>query len=142
VKINNSKWNRDWLVQAYNESVSEALGNFTVSCSATIIGGAKQFLLYLETMLNHKPFWINGRTSLDQAYHNFLLHTGVFARNGIKPAFLNCSSHIIAMHYCARGENVVSGNRIVAPDQVTIPAVVQQYQLFAPATGVIQHLCP
>jgi hypothetical protein len=41
--IANSEWNTEWLIRAYNESISRSLANFTVSCSGTVIGGAAQF---------------------------------------------------------------------------------------------------
>jgi hypothetical protein len=101
-----------------------------VSCSGTLIGGAKQFRISLDTLLGHEPFWLNGRPALDQAYHNFLLHTGVFERNGVKAEFLDCNSHVLTMHYCSRGKKEVDGDRVVSPNRNVVPAVVHQYPLF------------
>ena len=141
VLIQNSTWNSGWLVRAYNESVSKELGNFTVSCSGTVIGGYEQFMRYLVTMLNHMPFWKNGRHSLDQAYHNYLLHTGAFERAGVHPEFLGCNSQILTMHYCSRNRIHTSDGVVVGPDGKTVPAVVHQYNLFRGAGKVLGHLC-
>jgi hypothetical protein len=140
--INQSDWNSGWLIRAYNESVSKALGNFTVSCSGTVIGGYKQFKIYLKTLLGHRPFWMNGRHSLDQAYHNFLLHTGEFERNGVRPRFLDCNSMILTMHYCSRGKVDAKHGRVVTPNTRRVPAVVHQYNLYQGASRVLQKVCP
>ena len=81
-KIKNCPFNSRWIRQSYNESVLRALENFTISCSGTIIGGYDQFMRYLVTMITHEPFLANGGTRLDpdQAYQNYLLHTGAFER--------------------------------------------------------------
>jgi hypothetical protein len=113
--IANSEWNTEWLIRAYNESVSRPLANFTVSCSGTVIDGTAQFRIYLDTLLGHDPFWQNGRHSLDQAYHNFLLHTGELERVGVRPKFLGCSSQILTMHYCSRGTNNTKNGRAISP---------------------------
>jgi len=142
VTINKSDWNSGWLVRAYNESVSEALGAFTVSCSGTVIGGYDQFVRYLDTMLAHPSFWANGRHSLDQAYHNYLLHTGEFERNGVRPVLRGCNSDVLTMHYCSRGQRHSRDGRIVGPDGTTVPAVVHQYNLFAKGGQVLTRMCP
>jgi hypothetical protein len=141
VTIENSQWNRGWVMRAYNESVLKRISNFTVSCSGTVLGGREQFLKYLDTMLGHKPFWSNGQLQLDQAYHNFLLYTGEFARNRIKPEFLGCNSQFLTMHYCSRGKKVVSGDRVISPDGEATPAVVHQYNMFHEAADLLQNLC-
>jgi hypothetical protein len=140
--INESDWNSGWLIRAYNESVSKALGNFTVSCSGTLIGGYRQFKIYLKTLLGHEPFWMNGRHSLDQAYHNFLLHTGEFERNGVRPRFLDCSSMILTMHYCSRGRKDTKNGKVVSMNKSVIPAVVHQYNMFGGASRILDRICP
>jgi hypothetical protein len=140
--IADSEWNTGWLGRAYNSSVAAELGNFTVSCSGTVIGGAKQFKLYLDTMLGHPPFWANGRHSLDQAYHNYLLHTGEFRRNGVKEEFLDCDSQILTMHYCSRGKSDTKSGKVVTPNKKRVPAVVHQYNMFQGASRVLSKVCP
>lgn len=141
VKIGDSDWNSGWLIRAYNESVSKEMGEYVVSCSGTVIGGYDQFMIYLNTLTGHRPFWMNGRHSLDQAYHNYLLHTGVFARNGIKEKRFGCNSHVLTMHYCSRGKGVVNNGRVVGPDTETVPAVVHQFNLYAVAKSVMNDMC-
>ncbi|OHT01134.1 hypothetical protein TRFO_01732 [Tritrichomonas foetus] len=142
IKIENSSWNSGWLIRAYNESVSQSLGENIVSCSGTVIGGYNQFLIYLNTLLEHPPFWANGRHSLDQAYHNFLLHTGVFEKKGINAAYFGCNSHILTMHYCSRhGKEVLKNNRIYTPNGKILPAIVHQYPLFRGSQLAIKAMC-
>jgi hypothetical protein len=140
--IRDSEWNTGWLIRAYNESISKALANFTVSCSGTVLGGADQFRIYLDTLLGHEPFWQNGRHSLDQAYHNFLLHTGEFERAGIRPEFLGCDSQILTMHYCSRGMKDTKDGKVISPNGSIMPAVVHQYNLFKGASRVLGKICP
>lgn len=143
IPIGNSTWNTGWLNRAYNESVSFNLSNYEVSCSGTVIGGFDQFKKYLNTMLSHSPFWNNGRHSLDQAYHNFLLHTGQFQREGVNTRFLGCDSHILTMHYCSRhGKEVISDHQIRGPLNLSSPAIVHQYNLFPRSSDIINRLCP
>lgn len=141
VAIKNSTWNSGWIVRAYNETTLHTLENFTVSCSGTVIGGYEQFMRYLVTMLNHVPFWMNGRHSLDQAYHNYLLHSGEFKRAGVTPEFLGCNSHILTMHYCSRNRKHMNDNSIVGPDGTTVPAVVHQYNIFRDTHPLLKRLC-
>lgn len=142
IKIMNSSWNHGWLIRAYNETISDELGNFTVSCSGTVIGGFSQFITYLGVLLGHEPFWLNGRHSLDQAYHNYLLHTYAFEKAGIKPMFFGCNSPILTMHYCGRngGENIKDG-QIYSPNGQIQPAIVHQYPLFGETTKAIKKMC-
>jgi hypothetical protein len=143
--IGDSEWNTGWLIRAYNESISKALANFTVSCSGTVLGGAAQFRMYLDTLLGHEPFWRNGRHTLDQAYHNFLLHTGEFERAGARPELLGCDSQILTMHYCWRGTKDTKDTEdgmVVSPNGSLIPAVVHQYNLFRGASKVLAKICP
>jgi hypothetical protein len=91
------------------KSFLKSWGNFTVSCSGTVIGGSWQFLIYLERLLGHEPFWQNGKHWLDQTYHNFLLHMGEFKNRGIKKQFLDCNSQFLTMHYCSRGKKDTLG---------------------------------
>ena len=142
ILIQNSTWNSGWLKRAYNESTAIALGKYNVSCSGTLIGGYSQFLNYLKVLLNHPPFWANGRHSLDQAYHNYLLHTSTFKAAGIKEEFMGCNSPIITMHYCGRIKQVVKNGRIYTPNGRIIPAIVHQYPLFQSMTNAIKKMCP
>ncbi|KAH0788900.1 hypothetical protein GPJ56_007195 [Histomonas meleagridis] len=139
--IMNSTWNSGWLVRAYNESVSKSLGKYLVSCSGTLIGGMNQFQIYLKTLLGHKPFWLNGRHSLDQAYHNYLLHTKAFENNGIHPKYLGCNSTFLTMHYCSRGKFKIQNDRFLGPDGTTIPSVVHQYNRYGGGPQLINRLC-
>lgn len=140
--IGNSSWNSGWLERAYNESVSKQLSDFQVSCSGTIIGGSEQFMIWLNTLVSHEPFWANGRHSLDQAYHNYLLHTGTFEKNGVHPEYLDCNSHILTMHYCSKGYGIlVKNNLVYCPDNETIPSIVHQYNLFEEAHKSLRKVC-
>ena len=144
IKIQNSSWNHGWLERAYNKSVSNSLGEFEVSCSGTVIGGYSQFLIYLNTLTSHPQFWANGRHSLDQAYHNYLLHTGAFTKNGIKPEFWDCNSPIITMHYCARndyGKEIIKNDRVMSPNGKIIPSIVHQYNLYQHSSMTLKFLC-
>ena len=141
ILIGNSTWNSGWLKRAYNESISKQLENFTVSCSGTIIGGYSQFQIYLNTLLGHAPFWANGRHSLDQAYHNYLLHTGKFADNGVNVSTFGCNSPFLTMHYCSRDKNSIRGGEVVCPDQYTVPSVVHQYNLFPQVGKLLLKKC-
>ena len=143
ILIINSSWNSGWLQRAYGEEMPIKMGNNIVSCSGTIIGGAKQFKIYLNTLLGHKPFWLNGRHSLDQAYHNYLLYSKKFERNGIKPKFFSCNSPILTMHYCfRRGNEHYTNERVLCPDGRTVPSIVHQYNLFEDAQYILHRICP
>lgn len=142
ILIQNSSWNSGWLTRAYNESVANSLANYNVSCSGTLIGGYSQFIKYLEVLLHHQPFWLNGRHSLDQAYHNYLLHTSAFKKAGIKEEFMGCNSPIITLHYCGRIKQVVKNGRIYSPNGLVVPAIVHQYPLFQSMTNAISKMCP
>lgn len=141
VLIQNSSWNSGWLTRAYNNSIATALGNYTVSCSGTLIGGYSQFLKYLEVLLNHPPFWANGRHSLDQAYHNFLLHTSAFKEAGINQEYMGCNSEIVTMHYCGRIKQVIKKGLIYTPNGRIIPAIVHQYTLYQSMNDAIKKMC-
>lgn len=142
VKIRDSSWNVGWMKRAYNQSIAEAYGSDIVSCSGTIIGGAQQFKIYLKTLLDHKPFWMNGRHSLDQAYHNYLLHSGEFERNGIKRKEFGCNSPFLTLHYCSRwGKYVEKSDGIYCPDGLTKPAVIHQYNINQEAGEYISNHC-
>lgn len=142
ILIQNSSWNSGWLTRAYNESTAISLANYPVSCSGTLIGGYSQFLKYLKVLLNHPPFWANGRHSLDQAYHNYLLHTSAFKKAGIKEEFMGCNSPIITMHYCGRIKQVVKNGRIYTPNGKIIPSIVHQYPLYQSMSDAISKMCP
>lgn len=139
--IKDSTWNTGWMERAYGKEVAAQMGNYTVSCSGTVIGGADQFRIYLDTLLGHQPFWNNGRHSLDQAYHNYLLHTGTFERNGIHPKYLGCNSSILTMHYCSRHKERIKYGRVFSPDGLTMPSVVHQYNLFSASSKLLKDLC-
>jgi hypothetical protein len=95
--IANSEWNTGWIIRAYNASISRSLVLFRASGSGTVIGRAAQFRIYLDTLLGREPLWQNGRHSLDQAYHNFLRHTGKFEEAGVRREFLGCDSQILTI---------------------------------------------
>ena len=141
ILIKNSTWNSGWLKRAYDANTSAQLGDFTVSCSGTLIGGFQQFKVYLDTLLSHAPFWTNGRHSLDQAYHNYLLHTGVFAEKGIKVKQFGCNSPFLTMHYCSRNKEHLRGRIVVCPDGYTVPSVVHQYNLFPHVGELLMKKC-
>lgn len=142
-KIKNCPFNSRWIRQSYNESVLRALGNFTISCSGTIIGGYDQFMRYLVTMITHEPFLANGGTRLDpdQAYHNYLLHTGAFERAGVRAEYMGCNSPVLSMHYCSRHHNRIYQNRVRGPDGTTVPALVHQYNRYRDAITLVDRLC-
>lgn len=141
ILIKDSTWNTGWLKRAYNSTISEQFGNFTVSCSGTVIGGADQFKRYLNTLLSHQEFWKNGRHSLDQAYHNYLLHSGEFERAGIKRKEFGCNSPFLTLHYCSRYDEQDYFDDVICPDGHTKPAVVHQYNINFKAKSLIESKC-
>lgn len=142
-KIKDCPFNTRWIRQSYNESVLRALENFTISCSGTVIGGYDQFMRYLVTMITHKPFLANGGTRLDpdQAYQNYLLHTGAFERAGVRAEYLGCNSAIISMHYCSSNRKRVFQNNVRGPDGRTVPALVHQYNRYGDVISLVDRLC-
>ena len=143
IPIRDSKWNSGWLTRAYNKSIATKLGNNTVSCSGTVIGGYLPFLKYLDVLLNHPQFWKNGRDTLVQAYHNYLLYTSAFTASQIKYSFLGCNSQILTMHYCSRSSSLtIKHNHIYSPNGQLEPSIVHQYPVYQQAINAINSLCP
>lgn len=77
--------NAGWVAAAYGKEVLEKMAHFPVSCSGTTMGPLTRVREYVQTMTKELnaaaervPFIMHVIPGIDQAVHNYLLHTGSF----------------------------------------------------------------
>jgi hypothetical protein len=144
VTIGESRWTARWITECYSHKFLEAHGAQPTSCSGVTAGGAKPFLTYLGVLLNQDSWRNCFGHSLDQAHHNYLLHTGEFARAGLEIEAFDCNSRFLTMHFCCKRakcrwdpSGIIFGNNSREP-----PLLVHQYNRWKNLTRRNPTFCP
>lgn len=144
VTLASSHWTASWINQCYDEDLGEKFWNANTSCSGVTVGGARPFLKYLDILLS-TPKWTQcfGH-SLDQAHHNYLLHTGKFAEQGLEIEPFGCNSPYLTMHFCCKrekchlsDEDIMYGSNNEEP-----PVLIHQYNRWKNLTARNALMCP
>ncbi|OHT01096.1 hypothetical protein TRFO_01672 [Tritrichomonas foetus] len=144
VSLGGSHWTDQWITQCYGKNISRQFSSKPVSCSGVTVGGAAQFLTYLDVLLS-TPKWVScfGH-SLDQAHHNFLWYTGEFEKAGVNIKTFDCNSPYLTMHFCCkRAKCEWKSNGVMFGNSSTVaPVLVHQYNRWKNLTARNPVFCP
>jgi len=121
------KWNYNILKIAYGENIANDLFNENILCSGTTVGNFKNILEYVWFQVKElekcKAFNTNIDMTIDQATHNFLLHTNML--DHIKHE----NGDIVATLQNTSPEKImIRGDQLFVYDK--LPAVVHQYDRY------------
>jgi hypothetical protein len=120
--IKREPWNRRWIRGLYGKRVVDLIGDFTVSCSGTVIGPRAKILHYLREMSEAIAWRRRPLGYLDQGVHNYLLRTGRLGQPNVVRNGYGRVLTLGGMKDC----RLQSDGSILNADN-TLPAVLHQY---------------
>lgn len=142
VTLGGSSWTEQWIEQCYDINTVMKYSDRPVSCSGVTIGGARQFLLYLDILLSTPKWTTCFGHSLDQAHHNYLYYTGEFKNHGLEIEGLDCNSNFLTMHFCCKRAKCSLRDGIMYGNNSHVaPVLIHQYNRWKNLTERNQQLC-
>jgi hypothetical protein len=129
--IKSCGWNRAWIANCYNETVSSMIGRHFILCSGSIIGGLSPYIAFLRLMVGQPEWEKCWAASMDQAMLNYLVRSGKVSEAGIRYRIVGCESDFFTMAWCVVDRRIdFNGGGEMVSRGGHVPAFVHQYNRF------------
>ena len=140
--IKSCSWNRKWVETCFNEKGFESIKNKEIVCSGTIIGNAREYLRFLDVMLQMREWETCKGDSLDQAFVNYAVYSGILKNKSINYRVESCSGDILTMSKCMVNKNMtLTDNGLLAGLSQNPPLILHQYNRYKEFQNHLEGLC-
>ncbi|EAY02503.1 hypothetical protein TVAG_020560 [Trichomonas vaginalis G3] len=133
-------FNTKWLNSCYNNTVLEELSEKSILCSGTVIGGARQFMKLVETMVDRVGWDDCWTKAHDQPVFTYVIYNELI--DSLKIEFLGCNSEFATMNYCySEKKTLFYNDKLLKPNLIGYPSFVHQYNRYPEVDDHFQKNC-
>ena len=134
-------YNKKWLLSCHHDCNRWKLLSKTIACSGSLVGGAAEFLSFIEMMVTHNEWPSCWGKGFDQGDFNYILYTQYEPNHNA--IFMNCNSGFLTVNYCGEAGLVFDTEEyLLTPDRTKRVAYVHQYNRASDVATKLTSLCP